>query len=94
MENYTKTTVQQKVGTCSSLPPPGIIRIYYGKKWISENTGILQLKVPSWSPCAKELEDLPLLPGVTRNFLIYHTSACDIFASLMDQAIPEYLFFK
>lgn len=63
MENYTKTAVQHRGETCASLPLPRIIRIYYGKKWISENTGILQLKVLYWSPSAKELEDLPLLPA-------------------------------
>lgn len=62
MENYIKNTVQHKAETCASLSPPGIIRIYYVKKQISEKTGILQSKVPSWSPSAKELEDLPFLP--------------------------------
>lgn len=103
MENYTKNAVQQGAEICVSLPPPSIIRIYYGKKWISENTRILQFKVPSWSPSAKELEDLPFLPaclehawspGVTRRVPIYDTDAHDIFASLRDQAIPECLFFK
>lgn len=82
MENYTKNAVQHRAETCVSLPPSGIIRIYYGKKWISENTRILQLKVPSWSPSAKELEDLPFLPaclehaqspGVTRRVFLYTT---------------------
>lgn len=38
----------------------GITRICYGKKEFIENIGILQLKVPRWSPSAKKLDVSPL----------------------------------
>lgn len=37
-----------------SFPPDGPRRIYYGKKWNSENTAILQPKLSSWSSNVKE----------------------------------------
>lgn len=52
--------------TCYLLPSllHGITRIYYGKKKFIEDIGILQLKVPLWSPSAKKLEDVSPLPAI------------------------------
>lgn len=56
LDSHTKNTVQNKEKPV--LPSPSPIRIYYSKKQISENTAIFQLKLPSWSPDAKVLEEL------------------------------------